>query len=148
VYYGTGCFDQQPKHLGYVSVAKRSQSRRSFPGAGSAVLAAATLVGLTANAQQREDTRKAEADHSSSDPAQENKPLLAENPNSNMPPPTDHGDVGAIWFSFDLVHKRVQEGGWTHQVTQREFPSVQGYRGGQHAAHGWKLSRVALAHGR
>src|SRR5712664_3427805 len=62
-------------------VAVENQSRRSFLGAGSAVLAAATLVGLTANAQQREDTRKAEADHSSSDPAQENKPLLAENPN-------------------------------------------------------------------
>jgi oxalate decarboxylase len=102
-------------------VAVENQSRRSFLGAGSAVLAAATLVGLTANAQQREDTRKAEADHSSSDPAQENKPLLAENPNSNTPPPTDHGDVEAIWYSFDLVHKRVEEGGWTQQVTQREF---------------------------
>jgi oxalate decarboxylase len=103
--------------------AVENQSRRSFLGAGSAAFAAAALVGLTANAQQREDTRKAEADHSSSDPAQENKPLLAENPNSNTPPPTDHGDVGPIWYSFDLVHKRVEEGGWTHQVTQREFPS-------------------------
>jgi oxalate decarboxylase len=69
-------------------------SRRSFLGASSAALAAAALVGLTANAQQREDTRKAEGDHSSSNPGQENKPLLDENPNSNMPPPTDHGDVG------------------------------------------------------
>jgi oxalate decarboxylase len=47
---------------------------------------------------------------------------LAENPNSNAPPPTDQGDVGPIWYSFDLTHKRVQEGGWTHQVTQRELP--------------------------
>jgi oxalate decarboxylase len=39
-----------------------------------------------------------------------------------MPPPTDHGDTGPIWYSFDLAHKRVQEGGWTHQVTQRELP--------------------------
>jgi oxalate decarboxylase len=98
-------------------------SRRSFLGAGSAALAAAAFVGLTANAQQREDTRKAEGDHSSSDPGQENKPLLDENPNSNMPPPTDHGDVGPIWYSFDLARKRVEEGGWTHQVTQRELPS-------------------------
>jgi oxalate decarboxylase len=98
-------------------------SRRSFLGAGSAVLATATFVGMTANAQQRDDTRKAEHDHASSNPGQENKPLLAENSNSNMPPPSDHGDVGPIWYSFDLVHKRVEEGGWTHQVTQREFPT-------------------------
>jgi oxalate decarboxylase len=37
-----------------------------------------------------------------------------------MPPPTDHGDIGPIWYSFDLARKRVEEGGWTHQVTQRE----------------------------
>jgi oxalate decarboxylase len=99
-----------------------SPSRRSFLGAGSAALATAAFVGLTADAQQREDTRKAEGDHSSSNPGQENKPLLDENPNSNMPPPTDHGDIGPIWYSFDLARKRVEEGGWTHQVTQRELP--------------------------
>src|ERR1700741_3551409 len=99
-----------------------SPSRRSFLGASSAALAAAAFAGVTANAQQREDTRKAEDDHSSSDPGQENKPLLDENPNSNVPPPTDHGDIGPIWYSFDLARKRVEEGGWTHQVTQRELP--------------------------
>ncbi len=36
-----------------------SPSRRSFLGASSAALAAAAFVGLTADAQQREDTRKA-----------------------------------------------------------------------------------------
>ena len=90
---------------------------------GSAALAAATLAGFTAHAQTREGTRQAEGDHSSSNPGQENKPLLNENPNSNTPPPTDSGDVGPIWYSFDLAHKRIQEGGWTHQVTQRELPS-------------------------
>ena len=100
-----------------------SPSRRAFLGIGSAALATAAFAGITANAQERADTRKAEGDHSSSDPGQENQALLAENPNSNMPPPTDHGDVGPIWYSFDLAHKRVEEGGWTHQVTQRELPS-------------------------
>ena len=99
-----------------------SPSRRSFLGVSSAALAAAKFAGLTANAQQPEVTRKAEGDHSSSDPGQECKPLLDENPNSNMPPPTDHGDIGPIWYSFDLVRKSVEEGGWTHQVTQRELP--------------------------
>src|SRR3984885_14094243 len=87
-----------------------SPSRRSFLGASSAAIAAAALVGLTANAQERDDTRKAESDHSSSDPGPENTPLLAENPNSNTPPPTDHGDIGPIWYSFDLARKRMEEG--------------------------------------
>ena len=98
-------------------------SRRSVLGMGSAALAAAALAGLSAQGQTREGTRQAESDHSSSNPGQENKPLLNENPNSNTPPATDHGDVRPIWYSFDLTHKRIQEGGWTHQVTQRELPS-------------------------
>jgi oxalate decarboxylase len=99
-------------------------SRRKFLRTGSAVLAASALAGVTAlRGQERANTQAAEHDHSSSDPGQENKPLLDENPNSNMPPPTDHGDVVPLWYSFDLVKKRVEEGGWTHEVTQRELPS-------------------------
>jgi oxalate decarboxylase len=89
----------------------------------SVALATAALSGLSANAQEKASTQKAEHDHSSSDPGQENKALLAENPNSNNPPPTDHGDVGPIWYSFDLAKKRMQEGGWTHEVTQKVLPS-------------------------
>ena len=40
-----------------------------------------------------------------------------------MPPPTDHGDIGPVWYSFDLVHKRVEEGGWTHEVNSRVLPT-------------------------
>jgi oxalate decarboxylase len=98
-------------------------SRRSFLGMSSVALATAAFAGMTANAQEKASTQKAEHDRSSSDPGPENKVLLAENPNSNNPPPTDHGDVGPIWYSFDLVKKRVEEGGWTHEVTQRVLPS-------------------------
>ena len=97
-------------------------SRRNMFGIGSA-LATAALAGVAANAQERANTRTAERDHSASNPGPKNGPLLKENPNSNTPPPTDSGDVGPIWYSFDLTHKRIQEGGWTHQVTQRELPS-------------------------
>src|SRR5258705_6946838 len=100
-------------------------TRRDLLGAAApAAIATAALAGLSAHAQQtRENTKKAEHDHSASDPGPENKALLDLNPNSNMPPPTDHGDVGPVWYSFDIAFKRVQEGGWTHQVTQRELPS-------------------------
>jgi oxalate decarboxylase len=97
-------------------------SRRKMFGLSSA-LATAALTGLAASAQQRTNTKKAEGDTSASDPGPENTALLKENPSSNNPPPTDVGDVGPIWYSFDLAHKRIQEGGWTHQVTQRELPS-------------------------
>ena len=96
-------------------------SRRNI--LGSTVLATAALAGLDAYAQQTENTRKAEKDISASDPAQENKVLLDLNPNSNMPPPTDHGDIGPIWYSFDLAHKRIQEGGWTHEVNSKYLPT-------------------------
>src|ERR1700738_3403179 len=99
-------------------------SRRKFLRTSSAALAITALAGATAlRGQERASTRAAEHDHSSSDPGQENKPLLDENPDSNMPPPTDHGDMVPLWYSFDLTKKRVEEGGWTHQVTQRELPS-------------------------
>ena len=97
-------------------------SRRNMLGIGS-TLAAVTLGGVAANAQQRANTRSTARDHSASNPGPENRALLNENPSSNAPPPTDTGDVGPIWYSFDLAHKRIQEGGWTHQVTQRELPS-------------------------
>jgi oxalate decarboxylase len=98
-------------------------SRRDFLGVGTTALATAALAGLTAHAQETQDTRKAEKDISASDPAQENKSLLDENPESNMPPPTDHGDIGPVWCSFDLAHKRVQEGGWTHEVNSKVLPT-------------------------
>jgi hypothetical protein len=41
-------------------------SRRSFLGMSSLALATATLAGLTANAQEKASTQKAEHDHSSS----------------------------------------------------------------------------------
>ena len=97
-------------------------TRRNFLEHGSAAAAVAALTPFTAYAQQKEDTAKAEGDHSSSDPGPENRSLLAQNPHSNTPPPTDHGDIGPVWYSFDLARKRVEEGGWTHQVTQRELP--------------------------
>ncbi len=86
---------------------------------------ATVAAALSANAfgQTAENTAKAELDHSASNPGQSNRDLVALNPDSNMPPPTDHGSVPPVWYSFDLAHRRVQGGGWTHQVTERELPS-------------------------
>ena len=99
-------------------------SRRRFLGYSSTALAAAALAAIPARAQNSTaEIDKAEHDNSGSDPGPENKVLQRAFPQADTPAPTDLGDVGPIWYSFDLVHKRVQEGGWTRQVTQRELPS-------------------------
>ena len=54
-------------------------SRRNFLGVSSTALATAALVGISAPAQEVQETRKAEKDISASNPGQENKPLLIEN---------------------------------------------------------------------
>jgi oxalate decarboxylase len=98
-------------------------SRRTFLGVGSAGLASAALASLAVNAQERANIARGEQDHSASNPGPENKPLLDENPASNLPPPTDYGNILPVWYSFDLPHMRIEEGGWTNQVTQTVLPS-------------------------
>lgn len=89
----------------------------------STTAVAAALTSSNVFGQTADNTKKAEGDHSDSNPGQTNAALVALNPNSNMPPPTDHGSVPPVWYSFDLAHRRIQGGGWTHQVTERELPS-------------------------
>lgn len=99
----------------------QSVSRRSFLGVGSTALATAAFAGMSSRARGEIDPQAAAASHQASDPAQVNKPLRDENPSTDTPPSTDHGDLGPIWYSFNLAHKRVEQGGWTRQVTQREL---------------------------
>jgi len=119
-------------------------SRRSVLGIGSAALAAAALGGLSAHAQTRKvhirqkatiprvtlgrkqatSGRESQLQHASGD---------------------DQGDVGPIWYSYDLTHKRIQEAldppgdaartAILHRLSRR-----------QHALDGWQLSRTALAY--
>lgn len=95
-------------------------SRRMFVGA--AALAGAGFFGTQALAQRRKEQQAGRQGNNASDPGPENKSLLGMNPSANNPPFTDHGNPGPIWYSFDLAPKRMQGGGWTHQVTQRELP--------------------------
>src|ERR1700735_5285574 len=99
---------------------RKPLSRRLFVGA--AALASAGLFGAPALAQTRSEQLAGHKGNNASDPGPENKSLLDLNPSSNNPPFTDHGNPGPIWYSFDLAPKRMQGGGWTHQVTQRELP--------------------------
>jgi oxalate decarboxylase len=68
------------------------------------------------------NTVQAKDSVSSSNPGPRNAGLIRLSPNSDSPPATDHGSVGTLWHSFESTHRRVQKGGWTHQVTEREVP--------------------------
>jgi oxalate decarboxylase len=94
-------------------------SRRKF--LESAALSAAVLG--TAVGQSPQDTEKAEHDRSSSTPiGPDNPPLHDENPDSVVPPPTDHGGMKPFKYPFAFSHRRTQEGGWARQVTVQDLP--------------------------
>ncbi len=55
-------------------------------------------------------------------PGENNTALDDENPSSVWAPETDNGTVEPFKYSFALAHKRIEDGGWTRQVTARELP--------------------------
>src|SRR6516162_5646679 len=55
------------------------------------------------------------------DPGPRNVPLELQNPDIYVPPATDHGTVANLKFPFSQSHMRLERGGWTRQVTQREL---------------------------
>jgi oxalate decarboxylase len=99
-----------------------SMNRRSFLGAAAAAISASALLAPAGLAQSREEIHKGEVDHSASNPGPVNQSLQGQNTASFMPADTDAGDVETFWYSFELAHRRVQDGGWTRQVTQIDLP--------------------------
>ena len=75
-----------------------------------------------AGAQEIQNHAKANLDLSASDPGPENTALRDVSPNTFLPPTTDHGEVQTFWASFSSAHRRIQEGGWSRQVTVEDFP--------------------------
>jgi oxalate decarboxylase len=97
-------------------------NRRSFLGAAAATLSGGVFFTPMMLAQSREEIRQGTDNHSADNPGPVNKLLQSENGSSNTPPDTDRGDVMPIWYSFELAHRRIQDGGWTRQVTQSDLP--------------------------
>jgi oxalate decarboxylase len=110
---------------------KDAYSRRGFLGVGTAALAAAGMLPVNAAGQVQQpypgkEEREGKPyptkdDPSASDPGPTNSPLDAQNPDSFLPPPTDAGGVQTFKYPFSIAHKRMQEGGWSREVTIREL---------------------------
>ncbi len=97
-------------------------TRRGLLQTGSAAVTAAAAVAAV-SAQETAPVRS--PDHhlpNETEPGPKNAVLDAANPDSVWPPETDHGTVPPFKYSFGLSRKRIENGGWTRQVTMRELP--------------------------
>jgi oxalate decarboxylase len=97
-------------------------SRRRFLEAGSAAFVAA--AGLQAQGQQGKiNPMGSHTGVNASQPGPKNNTVLdAQNEDSAWPPETDSGGQPPFKYSFSLSHKRIEDGGWTRQVTVRDLP--------------------------
>ena len=94
-------------------------TRRGFLGVSSAALAATGFLSpsnLPGQGQEQADRTPPTI------PGPTDAALDAENPDSVNPPSTDAGGVQAFKYPFSFAHKRIHEGGWSHEVTMRELP--------------------------
>jgi len=101
-------------------MTKDQYTRRRFLELGSGAVAGAGILSL--NDQQagiyHDQDQKSKA---TGDPGPANPLLDAQNPDSFSPVSTDHGAVTTFKYPFSFAHKRLEEGGWSREVTVREL---------------------------
>jgi hypothetical protein len=97
-------------------------SRRDFLTAAPAALVTAMLASTPAASQDLSKAAGAQKDKSATDPGPENTQIRDANPNTFLPPVTEHGEVETFWSSFSAAQRRIQEGGWSRQGTVEDFP--------------------------
>jgi oxalate decarboxylase len=99
-----------------------SISRRSFLEKGSAALAAIASLPVFAAGQQTGDVGgDKHTAVNETQPGPKNKALDAMDPDSVFPPGTDEGGQPPFKYPFSFSRKRIEEGGWTRQVTVRDL---------------------------
>jgi oxalate decarboxylase len=116
------------------AVESAALSRRHFLSGSAAAIAAGVAAAPLAAAQtvaqqtlpaRPKDVPVTSPDHHLSNeeqPGPNNTANDALNPDSAWPPLTDNGTMMPFKYSFDLAHKEIDSGGWTRQVTIRDFP--------------------------
>src|SRR5438874_5343068 len=92
-------------------------SRRNVLAAAAGGMA---MTAATAFAQD-EAPQPRRPGHGGTDPGPRNVPLDRQNPDLLVPPSTDHRTLPNLRFSFSDAHVRLETGGWTRQVTEREL---------------------------
>jgi uncharacterized RmlC-like cupin family protein len=98
----------------------------STPVSRRKALAIAAAGGLLADvtrvdAQTEAMPEPKRGDRGGTNPGPRNPVRARQNPDLMSPPAADHGTLPNLRFSFDDAHVRLETGGWTRQVTQREL---------------------------
>jgi oxalate decarboxylase len=105
---------------------KLEVSRRQFVGISSAAVVAAAALGMAEAAGAQQETKVPRSpDHhlpNEQNHGPKNSALEGENTSAMWPPETDNGAVPPFKYPFGMARKRLEEGGWTRQVTVRELP--------------------------
>ena len=103
-----------------MTLVSNSISRRNMLGVAAAgsLLTAATLADAQ-NVEPMPEPRR--PGRGGTNPGPKNPARARQNPDLISPPATDHGTLPNLRFSFDDSHIRLESGGWTRQVTQREL---------------------------
>jgi oxalate decarboxylase len=70
----------------------------------------------------RFNARAAVRNAAATDPGPTNLALDRRNPSAVFPPASDAGAVPQFKYPFSMAHKRLYDGGWSHEVTARELP--------------------------
>jgi oxalate decarboxylase len=110
--------------------AKDRVSRRRFLGNTSAVLAVAAMGPVSVAAQdQRPQSPPNMGPHGDRHTGNNEKQIGPQNaaaekaePDSVFSPETDAGGQPPFKYPFALARRRIEEGGWTRQVTVRDLP--------------------------
>lgn len=76
------------------------------------------MLGKLLRFKEREEAREMAA----TDPGPKNAELDRHNPSAVFPPVTDAGALPQFKYPFSMAHKRLYDGGWSHEVTVRELP--------------------------
>ncbi len=112
------------------NLSQAALSRRNFlRNTAAAMAATAAVVPLTAGAQSNQAPQKvrdlSQDTHTGTNEKElgpQNRSIEDQNPDSLFPPTTDAGGQPPFKYPFGFGHRRVEEAGWTRQVTVREFP--------------------------
>jgi len=105
------------------TTSKSLTRRRSFRGKSSAAPEPPASLPNLAMARQTGDlSRETQAGANEKELGPQNAGLEAQEPDSIYPPETDAGGQPPFKYPFAMSHRRIESGGWTRQVTVRDFP--------------------------
>jgi oxalate decarboxylase len=105
------------------TISEGGVSRRFFLEKTSVALVAAAGLPILAAAQQTRDmSRDTHTGVNEQELGPQNRGLEAQEPDSVYPPEADSGGQPPFKYPFAMSHRRIEAGGWTRQVTVRDFP--------------------------